>query len=203
MPPSSRDDILRALRRTSLEEVPLPALDAPWTEYADCRQQFADVLASVGGQAVVVQSLTELNAHLEHLPAYREARHVCSLIAGIRKANVDLDQVKDPHELENLDFFIAPGALAVAENAAVWVTDQAARHRVAYFIAQHMALVVPGNALLSNLHQAYARLAFDRPHFGLFLSGPSKTADIEQALVIGAHGARSLTVFLMEPSGTG
>ena len=198
MPASSRDEILKAIRRTTLEEVPLPSLDVPWTEYTDGRQQFIDVLASVGGQALVVRSLDELNAQLDQLAAYREARRVCSLVGGIRKANIDLDKAEDPHDLEDVDFFIAPGEFAVAENAAVWLTDQSTKHRILYFITQHMALVVPANALVSNMHQAYARLTFDRPHFGLFLSGPSKTADIEQALVIGAHGARSLTVFLME-----
>ena len=42
-----------------------------------------------------------------------------------------------------------------------------------------------------------ARLRFEEPGFGLFISGPSKTADIELALVIGAHGARSTMVFLV------
>jgi L-lactate dehydrogenase complex protein LldG len=47
------------------------------------------------------------------------------------------------------------------------------------------------------MHDAYARIVIPTPGFALWLSGPSKTADIEQALVIGAHGARSCTVLLV------
>ena len=72
------------------------------------------------------------------------------------------------------------------------------RQRTIYFIAQHLALVVPRSEVVSNMHQAYQRLRFDDNAFGCFVSGPSKTADIEQSLVIGAHGARSLTVFLVD-----
>ena len=96
------------------------------------------------------------------------------------------------------DFFLASGEFAVAENGAVWVTDAGLTQRVLYFVVQHLALVVPARQVLHNMHEAYDRLAFDQPGFGLFLSGPSKTADIEQSLVIGAHGPRSLTVFLVD-----
>jgi L-lactate dehydrogenase complex protein LldG len=86
----------------------------------------------------------------------------------------------------------------VAENGAVWVPGAQVLHRVLFFIVQHLALIVPADRVLHNLHEAYGHLRFDRPEFGLFISGPSKTADIEQSLVIGAHGARSLTVFLLD-----
>ena len=89
------------------------------------------------------------------------------------------------------------GEFAVAENGAVWLTDARLKHRATLFITQHLALVVPRNEIVNNMHEAYQRLQFSGRGYGLFLSGPSKTADIEQSLVIGAHGARSLTVFLL------
>jgi L-lactate dehydrogenase complex protein LldG len=194
----SRQDILNALRSCPIEAPPLPELTLPVLQFDRPREQFAQVLEAVGGRALTVRDAAELNARLEEMPAYRAARKICSLVPGVTKANVDLSGVTDPHQLEDADFFIAPGEFAVAENGAVWLTDAALRHRVLYFIAQHVALVVPAANMVHNLHEAYARLSFGERQFGLFLSGPSKTADIEQALVIGAHGARSLTVFLLD-----
>lgn len=48
------------------------------------------------------------------------------------------------------------------------------------------------------MHQAYDCIGNQEYGFGTFISGPSKTADIEESLVIGTHGARGLMVFIME-----
>ena len=48
------------------------------------------------------------------------------------------------------------------------------------------------------MHQAYDSIDVAKEGFGAFIAGPSKTADIEQSLVIGAHGARSATIYVIE-----
>jgi L-lactate dehydrogenase complex protein LldG len=138
------------------------------------------------------------------LPIYRDANKIVSLVPGVGEANVDLSAVAAPHALAEVDVAILPGEFGVAENAAIWVTDRNVPLRVIYFLCQHLVLVVPSGEIVDNMHAAYERLthqdvgaAFAQPMFGAFISGPSKTADIEQSLVIGAHGPRSLTVFLL------
>jgi L-lactate dehydrogenase complex protein LldG len=195
MAEASRNEILQSLRAHDVEDVGLPDEDHPWTQYDDPVEPFIDAVKAVGGTALRVRDIEEMNATLQNLPAFAEAKKIASCVEGVQGVNVDLTSLADPHEAEDIDFFIARGEFGVAENGAVWLTDQSTPHRILYFITQHLALVVPKDQILNNLHEAYTRLTFPQPGFGLFLSGPSKTADIEQSLVIGAHGARSLTVF--------
>ena len=84
-----------------------------------------------------------------------------------------------------------------AENGAVWITEELMGHRALPFITQHLAIVINANDIVPTMHQAYKRIGDARQGFGTFIAGPSKTADIEQSLVIGAHGSRSMTVFLL------
>jgi L-lactate dehydrogenase complex protein LldG len=188
--------ILSAIRRHNPPAAPLPDLACDWIRYDDPQRQFAAALDFVGGRCVVVRAAEEIGHELAGMAAFREAKQVCSRVPGVN-GNVDLAAIADPHELEAIDFAVLPGDFAVAENGAVWVTDEGLPHRVVYFITQHLALVVRASEVVDNMHQAYERLAFSKAGFGVFISGPSKTADIEQSLVIGAHGARSLTVFLV------
>jgi L-lactate dehydrogenase complex protein LldG len=189
--------MLAALRQSAPGEVPLPDLSNLGVRFEDPAGQFATSLASVGGACVRVPDLASAERALAELPVRARARRVVSLVPGLSPSTVDLSAISDPHQLEGLELAVLPGTLAVAENGAVWVDGAALPHRALFVIAEHLALVVNAADVVNDLHAAYARLASTARGYGLFIAGPSKTADIEQALVIGAHGARSCTVFLV------
>lgn len=200
MSESSRDKIFTALRAALPESSPLPDLPptGPWQTFEDPLKRFAEVLETVGGICVHVADRAAANAELDKLTEYTDAAVRISVVDGIGQSSVDLPSIDDPHDLENVDFAVVPGHFGVAENAAIWVTDDAMTHRVLYFIPQHFAIVIPASAIVNNMHEAYARIQPEKFAFSGFISGPSKTADIEQSLVIGAHGARSLTVLAVD-----
>jgi L-lactate dehydrogenase complex protein LldG len=194
---ASREEILKAVRAHQPAAPELPELEGQGVRYEDRRGQLAALLEAVGGRCHFVKDVSGVNAVLADLKEYATARKTVSLVPGAGRSTLELDAVEDPHELEDMDFAIVSGQLAVAENGAVWVTDENVKHRAIFFIVQYLALVVRADTIVDNMHQAYERLAFEDTGFGCFISGPSKTADIEQSLVIGAHGPRSLTLFCL------
>jgi L-lactate dehydrogenase complex protein LldG len=194
---SSRDAILNAVRKQLSQSSPLPDFDGPWIQYPDPLAQFSAVLEMIGGRCVLVCSESQIAEVLAKLPQFSSAKQTLSLVPAACTGSVAMDQIRDPHQLADIDFAILPGDVAVAENAAVWVSDARVTHRVIFFLCQHLALVVRLNDLVHNLHEAYERLDVTASPYGGFIAGPSKTADIEQSLVIGAHGPRSMTVFVV------
>jgi L-lactate dehydrogenase complex protein LldG len=190
----------------SINLQPIPALDLPPPiaqplRFADSLQQFSDVLKMIGGQAIRAADLAEVQRLLLEQEVVQAAQQIVNVVPGLDfppQKLLALESLADPHQLERVDVAILRGVFPVAENGAVWCTDEWTKHRVVYFLSQHLILVVPAKSIVHNMHEAYERLAFEQPGFGMFLAGPSKTADIEQSLVIGAHGARSLTVYLVE-----
>jgi len=193
---SARDEILSSLRAAVPALVPLPEvarLEA--VRYPDLRERFARSVVEVGGRCLTVEG--GLEDALRSIPEYVAAHKVVSLVPGVARTNVDLASIPDPHDLHDVDFCVLPAELGVAENGACWILQHGGLRRAAAFLTQHLAVVVRADALVHNLHEAYARIAIPVPGFGMWLSGPSKTADIEQSLVIGAHGARSCTVLVI------
>jgi L-lactate dehydrogenase complex protein LldG len=195
---TSREEILRSLRVVQPPPPPLPDASDIGIRYPDAKEQFAKSVGEVAGRCVFVANRERLDEELERLPEFAAARKIVSLVPGVRRANVDLAAVADPHDLNDVDFCVLPGELGVAENGAVWVCERGTPHRAAWFLAQHTALVLTASAIVHNMHDAYERISVGGPGFALFISGPSKTADIEQALVIGAQGPRSCTVLVVD-----
>jgi L-lactate dehydrogenase complex protein LldG len=194
---TSKDEILKAIRNQHPPAAELPLLECDWIRYDDPFAQFQRVVESVGGRCVRVANATEIAPKLAEIPEFATASRFVSHVPQVA-STVSLEEVDDPHQLETIDWAIMPGQFGVAENGAIWVTDQHVKHRAIYFIVQHLSLVIPTRAIVHNMSEAYDRITVGESSLGVFISGPSKTADIEQSLVIGAHGPRSLTVFCLD-----
>ncbi|HET8540478.1 MAG TPA: LUD domain-containing protein [Anaeromyxobacter sp.] len=192
----SRRAVLDALRAARAPESPPPDLSRLGARFPDPAAKLAEAVAAVAGTLVRVPDAAALAHAVAALAAKVGATRVCSAVPGVR-GNVALDGLADPHDLEGIGLAVLAGAFAVAENGAVWLPTAGLRHRGVFVVAEHLALAVPASEVVSDMHEAYRRISFPGAGFGTFIAGPSKTADIEQALVIGAHGARSCTVFLV------
>lgn len=184
---TDRDAILARLRRRTETPVESPLAPPAPTSFTDPVAAFATTLAAVGGHCEVVER-AGLADRVDALTA----------ACGAERRRIELPGWKEgtEHTAADLDLVVTDGILAVAENAAVWVVPATDSLRAALFLTQHLALVVRGESVVQTMHEAYAAIDVAAAGFGVFISGPSKTADIEQSLVIGAHGPRSLTVYL-------
>jgi len=195
---NSKETILAAIRENKPESTELPSLDQDWQQFDEPVEHFCDMLKAVGGLAYQVKNLAEAEEILKQIECFTQADKISSMVDGLELSTFDISAIDDPHNLEDLDLAILPGRFGVAENGAIWIDGNTMPHRVMLFIAQHVIITVPRSQIVHNLHQGYQKLNMSERQFGIFVSGPSKTADIEQSLVIGAHGARSATVFVIE-----
>lgn len=194
----SKTAILDRLQSQPIEAPPLPDVDASQlSQFDDPIANFVEVLKLVGGEAHLVEQPGEVQQILDSIDVFQNAQRIASLVPDVVAGNFDASAVDDPHDLEALDWVIVPGRLLVAENGAIWVDGAVLPHRVMLFISQYLAIVVSRSQVVHQMHEAYAKIGTPTPGFGVFVSGPSKTADIEQSLVLGAHGCRKLQVFLM------
>jgi len=191
----SREKILKATLENQPALVALPTID--WQAlltYDDVVAQFEAMLTKIGGNLIRFSNIETLQARIQ---SHAEDDVVINTLDVSPDQHKHLTAMRS-FELENVHTAYVRGAVGVAENGAVWVDEKAMINRVLPFICQHLVLVLRADQIVATMHQAYQQVDIAATGFGAFISGPSKTADIEQSLVIGAHGPRSLTLFLQD-----
>jgi L-lactate dehydrogenase complex protein LldG len=194
---SSRDNILATIKNNQPDQQELPSLTPPATDAApDLSRQFVDVLEAIGGRAYIVSGWGRIASILKE--AYGGKGRIVSSSKELSSIAEIAVRYEDPHALENVELVILEAYFGVAENGACWITEERMVERALPFIAQNLALVIRRKDIVATMHEAYGRIGNAEYGFGTFIAGPSKTADIEQSLVLGAHGPRSMTVFLID-----
>ena len=175
-----------------VDETPLPSVKNLSTALGDTTQNFIEMVGAVGGKVAEVDRMENVSEIVKEM--FPSSKIVCT-VANLPWYSQNV--AGDPHTFEDVDLAILPGHFGVAENGAVWITDELMADRAVPFIVQHLALVIRKNSIVPTLHDAYEIIGLSAYDFGVFIAGPSKTADIEQSLVFGAHGPKSLTIFLL------
>lgn len=195
---STKEHILSRYRKNINvgEQYDMPNLDAlQGVTYTDPVAQFISMSNTVGAKIAELEKDADINGLIKRL--YPKAKVFASNMAEITIATLNPDTVGTAQELNGTDVGIVRGELGVAENGCVWI-PQTMKERAVCFISEYLVIVLSRRAIVSNMHQAYARINMTDYGYGTFISGPSKTADIAQALVMGAQAARGVTVILTD-----
>jgi L-lactate dehydrogenase complex protein LldG len=219
---TSRDAILATIRKNLPQPaVPLPPLpEAPGQrlvstigykedlshlpevahppERMQLLSSFQKQLEAMGGTWFAVADGADARTKVTEL--FPDAKVVCSAVPevpGTRR----IEGVQDPHELNDVDVGVVRSPLGVAEAGAVWLTQSELVVNALAVLSQHLVVLLDPAAVVPTMHDAYARIDLAASPYGLFMAGPSATADIEGVIIHGAQGARSLAVLLLASRG--
>ena len=192
---TSKERILNKCAKAADGAFAMPELDdIAAVVYPDPLKQFCATSEAVGGKVVELAGNQDVNELVRSL--FLEAGRIASNLAEISIADTNPDLVENACELNGTDLGIIRGEFGVAENGCIWI-PQTMKQRAVCFISENLVILLPRQNIVNNMHEAYKRISFNDYGYGTFISGPSKTADIAQVLVMGAQAARSVTVILI------
>ena len=190
-----KEELLEKLRFNTREQYDMPSTDIQGIAYDDTILQFVEMSKMVGANVIIAQP-DETLSDIVHR-AYPDAKVIASDMEELADiATLNPDTVPDAQSLNGTDVGVVCGEIGVAENGCVWIPQQM-KEKAVCFISEYLVIVLPKSGIVNNMHEAYARITMPKTGLGTFISGPSKTADIEQALVMGAQAARGVTVVLV------
>lgn len=193
---TTREKILQATLNNQPPASALPDISLFKGEDKDLVQKYMTVFKTIGGNCFLVDDIAGVQSVITQ--NYDATKRIVTTVRELSDQFELISGEADPHSYENIELAIIKAHFSVAENGAVWLTEEVMGQRIIPYICQHLAVIVDADTIVPTLHEAYEKIGAGEYGFGAFIGGPSKTADIEQALVLGAHGPLTMTVFIMK-----
>ena len=192
----SRERILNAIKKLAQPVVEISSPIADQETKTGLLSAITEKLLSIGADVLVFKERSELKKYL-HIK-YTENEVLVNAIPNLPNYNVEECLHWQPIEISSVKRFVVKGDIGVAESGAIWVSEESMKVRLLPFVCEQLYIVLYENDLVFDLEEAYERIGILKDGYGVFIAGPSKTADIEQSLVIGAHGPMGLTVLFIK-----
>jgi len=193
---TTREKILGAVLNNQPPAIALPDTSMFKGDNIDLVQKYMNVFKTIGGSSFLVDDIAAVKILITE--NFDTAKRIVTTLPELNDNFELISDTVDPHSYENIELAIIKAHFSVAENGAVWLTEEVMGQRIIPYICQHLAVIVHAESIVPTLHEAYEKIGPGDYGFGGFIGGPSKTADIEQALVLGAHGPLSMTVFIIK-----
>ncbi len=189
---NAREEILLSIRKNKPDFIALPEIPGFDDAESDLREKFISSAEYSG--TTILTNPDILSTWIKN--QFPDARQIISLTDEV-SGNFSLTPNQLPSELQRIEVTVIYSFLGVAENGAVWISEKEMQCRILPFITEHLIILLHQSDIVGNMHQAYGKIDLRETGFGVFVGGPSKTADIEQSLVVGAQGTRSHTVVIL------
>ena len=120
-------------------------------------------------------------------------------VPALKLSTLHTDGGYDVAALEQCDAGISECDALVAQTGSILITGRSAGGRALTVLPPHHIVLARRTQMVADIPAAYAllreRYGANWPSFMSFITGPSRTGDIERILVLGAHGPKRLTVF--------
>ena len=191
---TARQEILEKLKNISQHETELPDQNSPIYNYLDgpIELAFKKNLEAINGNVSLFKKESELYAHIY---CFEE-----KLQDQLKKFYISFS--KNEMFTDSIEVGITGCEFLIAQTGSIMVSSaQKGGRRI--FVYPPIHVVIAGNdQLVENLKDAYLKI-LDKyknniPSQITLITGPSRTADIEKTLVLGAHGPKELHVLLYE-----
>ena len=214
---SSRDNILQRIR-TELQKAPAPEqppVPEVWPRVNPSSEQlveqFTTALEQVDGEVIRCGSMDEARRKVTELAEQLDAKPVGAVDCPACRdllSDFPADRVAwtrdgwDPKQMAQLPAGLVAAELLLADTGTCVVVNDTAEQRLMCYLPPVCLVVARVDRLFEHMPAAWEEIARrtaepqQRGEF-VFITGPSRTADIEKILILGVHGPRRLMVILV------